>query len=70
MCELADALAISQPLLSFHLKTLRDAGLVRARREGRWMYYMLDPTVLERTGRELGDLASAYREHRRVPRAG
>ena len=31
-----------QSLLSFHLKTLKDAGLVRDRREGRWAFYSLD----------------------------
>jgi len=41
VCELTDALDLGQSLLSFHLKTLKDAGLVTDRREGRWMYYAL-----------------------------
>jgi len=41
VCELAEALELSQPLLSFHLRTLREAGLVQARRRGRWAYYSL-----------------------------
>lgn len=47
VCELAEALDLGQSLLSFHLKTLREAGLVRARKEGRWMHYRLEPGSLE-----------------------
>lgn len=43
VCELQDALDLGQSLLSFHLKTLKDAGLVFDRREGRWAYYSLNP---------------------------
>ena len=46
VCELTDALDAAQSRLSFHLKTLKDAGLVTDRREGRWMYYTLDPDAL------------------------
>jgi len=42
VCELTDSLVIGQSLLSFHLKALKDAGLVTDRREGRWAYYALD----------------------------
>lgn len=40
--NLADVLATGQSRLSFHLKTLRDAGLVRDRHQGRLTYYALD----------------------------
>ena len=46
VCELTGALGSAQSRLSFHLKVLREAGLVTARREGRWMYYALDPEAL------------------------
>jgi ArsR family transcriptional regulator len=42
VCELTDALDLGQSLLSHHLKTLKDAGLVADRRDGRWAYYALD----------------------------
>src|SRR5580700_8650628 len=42
VCELTDALDSGQSLLSFHLRTLKDAGLVTDRRDGRWAYYALD----------------------------
>lgn len=41
VCELQDALDAGQSLLSFHLRTLKEAGLVSDRREGRWVYYAL-----------------------------
>src|SRR5678815_5480028 len=46
VCELTDALDAAQSRLSFHLKVLKDAGLVTDRREGRWMYYELVPETL------------------------
>ncbi|MEG4346123.1 metalloregulator ArsR/SmtB family transcription factor [Microcoleus sp. A003_D6] len=42
VCELCDRLSVPQPKLSFHLKTLKDAALVRSRQEGRWIYYSLN----------------------------
>lgn len=41
VCELCEELGTSQSKLSFHLKTLKEAGLVRSRQEGRWIYYSL-----------------------------
>ena len=37
--ELAAALGLSPPALSFHLRALSAAGLVRSRQEGRFVYY-------------------------------
>lgn len=50
VCELTDDLDAAQPRLSFHLKVLKEAGLVTDRREGRWMYYTLDPSALAEAG--------------------
>jgi len=41
VCELCDALEITQSTLSTHLQVIRDASLVRTRREGKWIYYAL-----------------------------
>jgi ArsR family transcriptional regulator len=38
-CHLPDALGISQPTLSFHMKKLHDAGLVNREKRGRWVHY-------------------------------
>ncbi|MEL6383169.1 MAG: metalloregulator ArsR/SmtB family transcription factor [Cyanobacteria bacterium J06626_18] len=42
VCDLCDQLEVSQSKLSFHLRVLKDAGLVRARPQGRWTYYSLN----------------------------
>jgi ArsR family transcriptional regulator len=41
VCELVDALEISQSTLSSHLQVLRQTGVVSTRKEGRWIYYSL-----------------------------
>lgn len=50
VCDLAGALGLSQPLLSFHLRSLREAGLVSSRKAGRWVYYSLIRARLEEIG--------------------
>lgn len=47
VCELTDSLDAAQSRLSFHLRVLRDAGIVRDRKDGRWVYYELDPDAFE-----------------------
>jgi ArsR family transcriptional regulator len=47
VCELTDSLDAAQSRLSFHLRVLRDAGIVRDRKDGRWVHYELDPDVFE-----------------------
>ena len=43
VCDLQEALDAAQSRLSFHLKVLKEAGLVTDRKEGRWSYYTLAP---------------------------
>ncbi|NOT09747.1 MAG: winged helix-turn-helix transcriptional regulator [Gemmatimonadales bacterium] len=43
VCDLMDDVDAAQSRLSFHLKVLRDAGIVDCRRDGRWAYYWLKP---------------------------
>src|SRR5260370_23698093 len=47
VCELQSVLDAAQSRLSFHLKTLKDAGLVSDRRDGRWIYYALNRASLD-----------------------
>lgn len=41
VCYFVDILGLSQPKISRHLAYLRRAGIVSARRQGRWMHYRL-----------------------------
>lgn len=41
-CKLQEELAISQPTLSHHMRILCDAGIVNARKEGKWTHYSLN----------------------------
>jgi ArsR family transcriptional regulator len=45
VCELIEQIGLTQPLVSYHLRRLRDAGLVRTRRKAQWVYYSIDPTA-------------------------
>lgn len=53
VCDLQDSIGAAQSRLSFHLRVLREAGLVADRREGRWAYYRIVPESLA----EVHDLA-------------
>jgi len=46
VCDLMSDLGLAQSRLSWHLKTLSDAGIINGRREGRWNYYSLNPDGL------------------------
>ena len=41
--DLTARFEISQPAISQHLSTLKDAGLVNGRRDGRCVYYRVEP---------------------------
>jgi ArsR family transcriptional regulator len=51
VCDLMEPLGLSQPTVSFHLKKLRDAGLIRREQRGTWAYYEIDRDALARLGR-------------------
>jgi ArsR family transcriptional regulator len=53
VCDLQDELSAAQSRLSFHLRVLKEAGLVSDRKEGRWAYYSIIPDALA----EVHDLA-------------
>ncbi len=57
VCELTEALGLAQSKLSFHLKVLKEAGLLADRQSGRWVYYRLRPEALERLRGWLAQLA-------------
>jgi len=47
-CRLLEALNITQPTLSHHMKTLLDSGIVNGRKEGKWMYYSISEEGLKK----------------------
>ena len=63
VCDLTDALDAAQSRLSFHLKTLKDAGIVNDRRAGRWVYYTLDREAMG----ELEEIVKSIKPSRRPP---
>ena len=61
VCELTDALDAGQSRLSFHLKALKDAGLVLDRRDGRWVYYRLNQEKVDQVAAVLTDCCAPTR---------
>ncbi len=43
VCTLQESIEIAPNLLSYHLRVLREAGLVEASRRGRWVDYSITP---------------------------
>jgi ArsR family transcriptional regulator len=56
-CDFADVFGVSQPTVSQHLKVLRDAGLVRTRRQGTQICYSLEPGAIRELSQVLAALA-------------
>ena len=62
VCELMSALDAAQSRLSFHLKVLKDAGIVVDRRDGRWVHYSLSKEALD----EASGFIKYLKGHRRL----
>lgn len=45
VCQLTEALNLSQPKISRHLAELRKCGVLADTRRGKWVYYSLDPSL-------------------------
>ena len=66
VCELTDEMELAQSRLSWHLKTLKDAGFLTDRREGRWIYYTLDPSTIAEAEKLLSSLHPTAAASRRA----
>jgi len=62
VCDLMGALDAAQSRLSFHLKVLKDAGIVTDRRHGRWVYYSLSKETLD----QAAGFIKSLKGHRRL----
>jgi ArsR family transcriptional regulator len=58
VCELTSALGLAQSKLSFHLKVLKEAGMLADRQKGRWVYYRLRSEAIEELRSWLAALAA------------
>jgi len=66
VCDLQCDLDAAQSRLSFHLKVLREAGLVSDRKEGRWSYYAIVPDALAQVHDLVNDMRPAASAGRRA----
>jgi ArsR family transcriptional regulator len=48
VCDLLEAFDVTAPSVSYHLKILREAGLISSERRGTWVYYRVNPDVMAR----------------------
>src|SRR3954466_745420 len=62
VCDLMADLDLAQSRLSWHLKTLSDAGIIVGRRQGRWNYYSLSSDGLA----EARNMLAALKPSRRL----
>lgn len=53
-CKLLDELRIGQSTLSHHMRILCDSGVVKGRKEGKWIYYSIDTAGAELAQKLLG----------------
>ena len=61
VCDLTDLLDAAQSRLSFHLRVLKNAGLVSDRKDGRWVHYSLNRDAFQELQALLGDMKPAAR---------
>ncbi|HTR91479.1 MAG TPA: metalloregulator ArsR/SmtB family transcription factor [Trebonia sp.] len=48
VCDLTEAFDVTAPTVSYHLRILREAGLISSERRGTWVYYRINPPVMAR----------------------
>jgi ArsR family transcriptional regulator len=48
VCDIVASLDMIQPKVSFHLGVLKDAGLIRDRKQGKWIHYSIDDSDMFR----------------------
>ena len=59
VCDLTGAFEPTAPTISHHLKVLKQAGLIDSERRGTWVYYWINPAVLQRLAAILGPRQAA-----------
>ncbi len=69
-CDMQVALGIPQSTLAHHMKVLFTAGIVVARRSGRWIHYSIAPQTLQVAAELLQDMADSIEELPPFPAPG
>ena len=64
VCDIVKVTGMSQSKISYHIKILKDSGLISDRQEGRWVYYRLDLEVLSDIQHWMGNLIQSSKNKR------
>jgi ArsR family transcriptional regulator, arsenate/arsenite/antimonite-responsive transcriptional repressor len=56
-CNIVPAFELSQPTISYHIKVLREAGLLTSERRGQWVYHRVNHRVVMDAIGQLADMA-------------
>ena len=64
VCDIVKVTGLSQSKISYHIKILKDSGLISDRQEGRWVYYKLDLEVLSDIQNWMGNLINSSTNER------
>jgi len=62
VCDLLGEFDVTAPSVSYHLRLLREAGLISAERRGTWVYYRVNPGVMARMSAVLAPPAQVAAE--------
>ena len=65
-CRLQEALSIGQSTLSHHMKILCESGMVTARKNGKWTYYIIDASGCATAAALLADYSRVVSDTRDV----
>lgn len=60
VCDLENAVRVKQPTVSYHLKLLREMGLVESERKGPWAYYRINRERLQALQKRIADHLLAW----------
>ena len=66
VCDLTGAFEMTAPSVSYHLRILREAGLISAERRGTWVYYRVEPAVMARMSAVLVPQPPRWRQDERA----
>ena len=64
VCDIVKVTGLAQSKISYHIKILKDSGLISDRQEGRWVYYKLDLEVLSEIQNWMDNLIQSSKNKR------